>query len=110
MYGPGALCKLLTMVGNGLHACIWLACGQLPKHTRSLDEIRTLAHKTVAFGSGKFRHGVVIETRLESISSAFLRNRRCHQKLLAVSTCAPGARYRSSSAAGLIAATGTARD
>ncbi len=40
MYGPDALCKLLMMIGNGLHACIRLARGQLPKHARSLDEIR----------------------------------------------------------------------
>ena len=40
MYGPDAFCKLFVVIGNGLHACIRLACGQLPKHARSLDEIR----------------------------------------------------------------------
>jgi hypothetical protein len=39
-HGMSGFCKLFAVIGNGLHACIRLACGQLPKHARSLDEIR----------------------------------------------------------------------
>jgi Hypothetical protein (DUF2513) len=37
---PDAFCKLFAVIGNGLHACIRLACGHFLTHARSLDEIR----------------------------------------------------------------------
>lgn len=40
IYGPDTFCKLIVLKGNGLHACIRLAHGQLPNHARSLDKIR----------------------------------------------------------------------
>lgn len=40
MYGPDAFCKLFAVIGNGLHACIRLACGHFLTHARNLDEIR----------------------------------------------------------------------